>query len=78
MQKVHPPAIPDDDIRPEYDLSTLRPAGPRGKYAARYAAGPVITPDGVLRPRQQPRDRVKAVRAWLASQVSRLTHRHSG
>jgi hypothetical protein len=29
---------PDDDLRPEYDETSLR-GGVRGKYAARYAAG---------------------------------------
>ena len=36
-----------DDLRPEYDLSTLK-AGVRGKYAARYRAGTnliVLEPD---------------------------------
>lgn len=26
-----------DDLRPEYDFTELRPAGPRGAYAKRYA-----------------------------------------
>ncbi len=30
---------PDDDLQPEYDLSQLR-GGVRGKYYARYQAGP--------------------------------------
>ncbi|MBX9625076.1 MAG: hypothetical protein K2X82_14815 [Gemmataceae bacterium] len=30
---------PDDDLQPEYDLSQLR-GGVRGKYHARYHAGP--------------------------------------
>jgi hypothetical protein len=38
----------EDDIRPEYDLYTLRPAGPRGKYAARLAGRPIATPNGRL------------------------------
>ena len=29
----------DDDLRPEYNLSELRQAGPRGKYVAQYRAG---------------------------------------
>lgn len=37
----------DDDMRPEYDLSTLK-GGVRGKYAERYQAGTnivVLAPD---------------------------------
>ena len=35
---------PDDDLLPEYDLSQLR-GGVRGKYYARYQAGPLIRLD---------------------------------
>lgn len=33
-----------DDLRPEYDLTELMRSGIRGKYAARYRAGPVSLP----------------------------------
>ncbi len=41
---VTTPAPDDDDLLPEYDLSQLR-GGVRGKYHARYQAGPLIRLD---------------------------------
>ena len=29
----------NDDLREEYDLSKMKPRGPRGQYAERYKAG---------------------------------------
>lgn len=33
------PEDPDDDLRPEYDLTSLKRAGVRGKYVERYRSG---------------------------------------
>jgi len=66
-----------DDLRPEYDFSQLPESRPRGYYAARYAAGTVITPDSVLHPRQHSHSRIGKVQRRISSQVGRLTHRHS-
>ena len=45
--KKEPPVKPNDDLRPEYDLSSLK-GGVRGKYYQRAAAGTnlvLIEPD---------------------------------
>jgi hypothetical protein len=58
---------PDDELRPEYDLSKLK-GGVRGKYAARYKAGTnlvLLSPDVA---RYFPDDR--AVNAALRSLVT--------
>jgi hypothetical protein len=38
MKTQQKPAVVDD-LRPEYDLAALLPAGVRGKYAERYREG---------------------------------------
>ena len=38
FDKLHP-AEPEDELRPEYDLSQLLKKAVRGKYAARYRQG---------------------------------------
>jgi len=38
------PALDDDDLLPEYDLTQLR-GGVRGKYLDRYQAGPLVRLD---------------------------------
>ena len=37
--KTHTPPEIKDDLRPEYDLTTLLKGGVRGKYADRYREG---------------------------------------
>jgi hypothetical protein len=61
-----PPAPPARPKRQGYDFSK----GERGKYAARYAAGPVIMP-------QEPRGLLTQIRRQVAIRLFRLTHRHS-
>jgi hypothetical protein len=39
MNKPHETAEPEDDLRPEYDLTQLLKHAVRGKYAAQYKSG---------------------------------------